>query len=181
MAHGRKRILGGKVLVVVGVVLGVVMLVTGWRKVWFSGTHLTLGLVSGEVRMWYFESTSPVFSGFPHWMWNKNPDAMEWWLDRSGFDLNAGVVVAHAGRNSEGKLDLVCQVLLWPPALLALVTGAVSWRTGSVARCGWKNAHKACPACGYARAGLAETAPCPECGRAADLRSVSPVSGTGTV
>ena len=167
MAHGRKRILGGKMLVVVGVVLAGVMVMTGWRKVWYSGTHLTVGLVSGEVRVWFFESTSPVLNGIPHWTWHENSDALQWWLNRSRFDLNTGVAVGFAGRNSDGKLVLFCQVLLWPPAVLAVAAGAASWRLGFVARRRWKNAHKACPVCGYVRAGLAESAPCPECGRAA--------------
>ncbi|MBL8762113.1 MAG: hypothetical protein JNL50_12510 [Phycisphaerae bacterium] len=50
------------------------------------------------------------------------------------------------------------------PSWLPLAVGWVAWRLGR--RCGAGNRAGCCPACGYDRSGLADSAPCPECGAA---------------
>ncbi len=49
--------------------------------------------------------------------------------------------------------------------LLAAIPTALAWRLDTLAR--RREKLGACPSCGYDRAGLAFSAPCPECGNAA--------------
>ncbi len=51
----------------------------------------------------------------------------------------------------------------WLPFLLAALPTAFSWRLDALATRRAKAGK--CPACSYDRAGLARTAPCPECGK----------------
>ena len=168
MVHGRTRILGGKVLVVVGVLLAGVIGVSRNHPILFPFGRMNLRLMSGSVGLSRFEKSVSYDRAFrmPEDGWGRK--RLVWWIDLPSYDVNAGIVAAHTYAWGLKGTELVIHVLLWPPALLSLVAGAASWRLGFVARRRWKNAHKACPVCGYARAGLAEAAPCPECGRAAE-------------
>ena len=180
MAHGRKRIVGGITLVVVGVAIWFVIGASRIHWVSVPFERMALQIALGKVGVSFYDKGSYGQElGKARYFWG--PKRLVWWLHNPDFDVNLGLVSGHVFRKGAPGTQVVVEFLLWPPMLLALVLGAVSWRRGFVARRRWKNAHKACPACGYARAGLAETAPCPECGRAADLRSASPVSGAGTV
>ena len=167
MAQGRKRIWGGVLMLVVGVALAGVIAVSRNHPVEFPFGRLNVRLMSGSLGFSRFEKSVSYDRAFrmPEDGWG--PKRLVWWIDLPSYDVNAGIVAAHTYSWGLRGNELVIHVLLWPPAVLALAAGAAAWRLGFVARRRWKNAHKACPICGYARVGLAESAPCPECGRAA--------------
>ncbi len=175
MAHGRNRILSGKVLVVVGVVLGTVMVASCWWPLVEGISRLGLGFHDGCVEIYYFEPPRQEVIAFIKWMYEQEPRRMTWWMDLPDSYVNAGLFAYHVVWFGGGGTVALTSIVLWPPALLALVTGAALWRLGFVARGHWKNALYVCPACGYARAGLAEAAPCPECGLAAG--AMGPLAG----
>jgi hypothetical protein len=63
-------------------------------------------------------------------------------------------------------------VPLWPPTAILALLAAWLWRRHFVRRRLLRSGHCAC---GYDRAGLADDAPCPECGRTASCtRAVAP-------
>jgi hypothetical protein len=61
-----------------------------------------------------------------------------------------------------------CFIPLWPIVFIAALSTATAWRLDTLARRRAKL--NLCPTCHYDRTGLAPTALCPECGRAATSR-----------
>ncbi len=61
--------------------------------------------------------------------------------------------------------DTCIQLPLWILTSVGMLASATAWRLDTLARRRAKIG--ACPGCSYDRTGLAATAPCPECGKAA--------------
>jgi hypothetical protein len=134
------------------VMLGV-MVLTCWR-VWLCGVtpRLMVSFEHGRMEVRTAEHDSqgqywnPLIRG--HIIGGIAPSGLKWlrWEFESYYDQYGRVVC----------------IPLWAPALVLAIPTAILWRRDHMltkrARAG------RCPKCGYDRAGLAATIPCPECG-----------------
>jgi len=141
-------------LVISAALLSLTIWTSGWDHAWsrVEATHMsTLGVGEGIA---YFRSfklgpglTDPDGSSFSQSL-RVDPRNIKWWV-----------------RSNRGVYDRLIEVPLWTPALASHIASALAWRLDTLAR--RREKHGACPSCGYDRAGLAPSSPCPECGKAA--------------
>jgi hypothetical protein len=174
-AIGRKRRTLGWVLLTLGVlVAGVWVASRWWIACWVCpGGHTTCWISSGHLATtsyrlsytqpgWkYIAPASPAQQGqWTLWHgWGSRTIVVNFTQRDFGILSTNHYVVAGETQSRDFRL------VLWPIPLLLWTPAALLLRSGILAR---RRANKgACPRCGYSLTGLAEGAPCPECGQGA--------------
>ncbi|MEK6700766.1 MAG: hypothetical protein AABZ53_00755 [Planctomycetota bacterium] len=167
MAHGRKRLIVGRGVIGVSLVVTLVMLVSGryWFKTdWRSGWRLRVqsGFVLLRVESW------PDFHLPPDGGLNRIlPPELVWsiptsWREKDGV-VDSCLLGVVRRLDSFGARSTTVTFMLWPIALAGFATGGgLIWWGARVRRMGRRGC---CPGCGYEMTGLAGGAACPECGK----------------
>jgi len=126
------------------IVLLVVWIGSGW---WFVsspriGRHV-LAVTDGSLMDYHFLNS--VTGGFARFVMDSARGPFRWWFEY--------VELPNAA---------VCIIPLWAPLRFTLIVTGFAWRADLIAR--RRAMLGKCPNCGYARAGLAAGALCPQCG-----------------
>jgi len=140
---GRKRRAAGWTLLTLGVIVAGVWAASGWLRVEVDRRTFHVVVDSGLLTI---QSGPPAGRERPF----LSPSQLSEWSWRIRDLINE--------QRPEVRLALwPIPLLLWTPAALLLRSGTLAQRRANT---------NACAKCGYSLAGLADGAPCPECGRA---------------
>lgn len=167
MAHGRRRSIAGRVVIGLGLVVALVMLVSGWywfRTDWRQRWRLRVqsGMVLLRVESW------PDFRLPPDGGLSRILSPELWWTIPGTWREKDGVVDTQLlgvvrRLDSFGARATVVTVMFWPIAITGFAAGGgLIWWGARVRRRGRPGC---CPGCGYEMVGLEKGAGCPECGK----------------